>query len=48
MRNEFAENSAARGLLVRQPMIPKRYIWIAIGAVIVLLLLSVLLQSGLV
>jgi hypothetical protein len=29
-------------------MIPKRYIWIAVGVVIVLLLLSVLLQSGLV
>jgi hypothetical protein len=27
-------------------MIPKRYVWIAVGVVIVLLLLSVLLQSG--
>lgn len=39
---------AVRALLALRPMIPKRYIWIAVGVVIVLLLLSVLLQSRLV
>jgi hypothetical protein len=39
---------AVRTLLALWPVIPKRYVWIAVGVVIVLLLLSVLLQSGLV